>query len=215
MANLSKATFFDAGKNKPRTRAIVVDGERRMEHIPNGAVERWVNSAGNVCFQQLLQPGAIPSVETIDARRGSIRRRKPVGAELMESENEWRWIEWHKCPLRTGVLTSSYFPEGMREACPDGVKITTALKACPHVEHTIAKRQEANRVAQGKLHEAATLKRLAEEAEKAAANERAERALAQQAEANAAMIAIAKSLGQAAAAPPPADPAPAGEKPKK
>jgi hypothetical protein len=203
--NHSKASFFDAGKNPPRTRKIAVKGERRIEHIPNGAVERWVNSAGNVCFQQLLQPGAIPSQEAIDAKRGGIRRRKPADADLAQSEDEWKWIEWHFCPMRTGAISAMYFPDELRAPCPEGGKFTnqrtgapsytTDLHACPHVEHVIATRQKAHGKRQEQLHAVAMAKLNAEAAEKAAAIAREERAMAQQEQANAAMIKIAESLG--------------------
>lgn len=140
MANLSKAYFFDAGKNPPRTRVIEIAGERRLEKIPNGRVERWVNSHGAVVFVQMLQPGEIPRQEAVDRRRNERRRARPAGREhQLKLPHETGWIEWSRCPLTQGTMPAHAFPRALQSPCSQDFK-PTGNTACPHVEHVIKDR---------------------------------------------------------------------------
>jgi hypothetical protein len=187
MANLSKASFFDCGKNPPRkSQSFVVDGERRIEHIPNGMVERWVKTSGSVVFQQLVQPGQLMTDAAVDAKRGEIRRRRPHDHESYASDFEWKWIEWHRCPLHTGTLSASSFPDDLRRPCPDNFKPKDRLSPCPHVAKVVALRLEEHDRRQKLLHAGALAKEQA-----AAAIE--QRKLDQQQELNAALLELAKA----------------------
>ena len=125
MSNLSKSSFFDAGKNPPRKRTVRVNGERRVERIPNGKAELWVDSNGNVRWHQIVKPGQPPSLDAEAARRAELRR---AGR-----------IELSRCPLeRGGALSRHDFPAEMRTECSDHRK-----GACPHVRFIIAERRGA------------------------------------------------------------------------
>lgn len=137
VSNLSKANFFDAGQNPPRQRVLVIDGVKRIEKIPNGQVELWVNAAGSSVWQQIIPPGMPVSQKAMDERRADIRRRYG------------RWFRRHTCPLEVGELKVDDFPTELQRPCRDHSK-----GACPHAKHMIEKRQTEHAAARTTRHAA-------------------------------------------------------------
>lgn len=152
MGNLSKANFFDAGVNPPRTRVHVShDGTRRVEKLPNGLVERWVDAQGNIVWQQIVPSGVPATLEGMDARRAEIRRRPG------------KWLEFHKCPLTTGALGPDDFPEGtLQRICRPESYGTD--KPCVHVQRIVGERQELQHEKRATRDAALNAEKLAREA---------------------------------------------------
>lgn len=152
MKNLSKPNFFDAGSNPPRTRVVEVNGVRRVEKIPNGMVELWVNGSGSSVWQQIIPPGMPKTQRAIDERRGDILRRPG------------RWFRRHTCPLEAGELKLDDFPEKLQRPCRNHSK-----GVCPHAKHAIEARRAEHAEATKRRHQAMRRKETAREEAAAAA----------------------------------------------
>jgi hypothetical protein len=126
MGFINRSPVFDVGKNKPRKRIVMVDGVPAEERLPNGVVEKWVDSAGNVVAKVMAQPAQLRSRQESAAKNRDAMRRRG-------------WIEHHECPKRSGTIFDS---PGPSEPCATGTY--GRGKACPHVEAVIAARQKAN-----------------------------------------------------------------------
>lgn len=145
MAKLSKAHFFDAGAVPAvNTRTVTApDGKRKQERWPHGLVEKWVDRAGNVCFEVLIDPGLPKTFEAASSYRANARRNGKV--------------EFHLCPLTQGTMMSAAFPVELSAACP--VSGEGQTKSCPHIDHVIATRQAAQLGHVQKVHEEANAER--------------------------------------------------------
>ncbi len=148
MAKLGAQNINDASIKAPR-RTVTHKGERRLEVLPPGMSERFVDPTGNVMGIMLASRGA-PSPQA-DALRE--RNARHVDG----------FVEYDKCPLRSGARFVSKAIENdfaempqtqaMQMACADDpVTLTRHSKngfeahdSCQHVEWLIGfRRQKAN-----------------------------------------------------------------------
>lgn len=168
MGNFGKRPINDANEYKRHTTSVFYhDGEQRIDRMPYGKRERFVDPVGNVITLQLATPGDPKAVET--ALR--IRAEKHLDG----------WIEHAKCPLRHGLdqvtpAVSREFakmPANMRQRCEADPKVMSrkdgelhAEHGCPHVEWLIAdrRRREAEQNAKRNSQRIADEKRKAEAA---------------------------------------------------
>jgi hypothetical protein len=125
MGSINRSPIFDAGKNPPRKRMIMIGGVPTEERIPNGNVERWVDSDGNVVYVQMAQPAQLTN-----KKDSSARKREKLRAR--------GWIEHHLCPKKSGAMFEA---PGPAQACADGSY--GRGHACQHVESVVKARQLA------------------------------------------------------------------------
>jgi hypothetical protein len=111
MAQFGRSNVYDALTNKPRDRIAVVKGadgelERRIIKRPEGRmVEEFVDPAGNIVWIQTLQFGTNHTTKDMDSKRAELRRDG--------------FVEYAKCPLRTGAHTFTAQLEGEFSMLPD------------------------------------------------------------------------------------------------
>jgi hypothetical protein len=172
VGDISKSVIFDAAKNRPRQWTTKVGVERRTEKAPNGLVERWVDGQGNVVFAQLLQPAAL--------------RRDPSHVDSVKAKLQRKgWIPHGRCPITTGALLITDFPDGeLRSVCDPSSYGSN--RPCKHVLHVIEERQATQAAKMKQLEDqffAEKRAREAVEAKKLEATERLNERLAQVVEA--------------------------------
>lgn len=140
LKSITQSHIFDAGNKPPRIRRYR-DGLRvRTGKLTWLKTEKWVDPRGNV----------IPLALTT-AAAASVKRCHQEAEDRRYVMRQAGGIPYGQCPLRTGEIDESVFPEELREVCQlkdeHGRRLFGEHKACAHVEHVIQKLQGEERAA--------------------------------------------------------------------
>jgi hypothetical protein len=108
------------------------DGRKVISKRPLGFVQQWIDSAGNITFNQLSAGSAVRTSEESVSR---FKFRLEAGG----------FHHYLTCALRTRYdeVSPAEFPEGNRQPCSGVVMTERGRAACMHTELLIKRRREA------------------------------------------------------------------------
>lgn len=116
--------ILDAGKWKPPTRSVFVDGERTIEKLPSIRSRKMLDQAGNVRFVALGNANAA-------AEDGET----PYATEIMRYKQAAGWIPAGQCPAAlvvSGQINPNAVSAKAREGQPCAPGTYSLDKPCAH-----------------------------------------------------------------------------------